>query len=86
MPAQTVDARLDSNPIVHRLVEALLAAQVFLGRLYGNMPQEELDLLQLASCAVTEASTGTPQIVRREQLRAIDIPLNAVGRDGKHRR
>src|SRR5271157_3614874 len=39
------------------------------------MPQEELDLLQLASRSMAEPSTGTSQIVRR-QLRHAD----ALGR------
>ena len=34
------------------------------GRLHRNVPQEKLDLLQLASRCVAEPSTGPPQIVR----------------------
>jgi len=49
----------------------LPAAKVASGRLHRNMPQEKLDLLQLASRCVAEPSTGPPQIVGR-QLRHAD--------------
>jgi len=36
------------------------------GRLYRNVPQEKLDLLQLTSRSVAQPSTGPSQIVRRQ--------------------
>ena len=44
----------------------MLAAKISFGRLNRDVPQKELDLLQLASRSMAEPGTGTPQIVRRQ--------------------
>jgi hypothetical protein len=69
--AATSRVRLDANAIIHGCSNPLLAAKVAFGSLYGNVPQEKLDLLQLASRCVAKPSTGPSQIVRR-QLRHSD--------------
>jgi hypothetical protein len=58
--------RLDANAIIDGGSNPLLAAKVTFRRLHRNVPQEELNLLQLASRCVAEASTGPSQIVRRQ--------------------
>jgi hypothetical protein len=64
--APTSRSGLDANTIIDGRSNPLLAAQVTFGRLHRNVPQEKLDLLQLASRCVTEPSTGPPQIVGRQ--------------------
>jgi hypothetical protein len=59
-------ARLDSDAVIQSLVESLFATEVLLGRLHWHVPQQELNLLQFAHGSITEASAGTPQIVRGE--------------------
>jgi hypothetical protein len=49
---------LDANAIIDGGSNSLLAAQVAFGRLHRNVPQEKLDLLQLASRSMAEPSTG----------------------------
>jgi hypothetical protein len=56
-------ARFKSDDIVHRILKALLAAQVALSSFAGNVSEQKLDLFELASCLMTEASTRSPQIV-----------------------
>jgi len=41
--------RLNPDLVIDGILESLLTAQVPLGRLHRNMPQEELDLLQFAA-------------------------------------
>jgi hypothetical protein len=52
--------------MVHSGPEALFAAEVLFGRLDTDMAKQELDLFQLASCYVAEASARSPQIMRRD--------------------
>ena len=40
----------------------MLTTKVAFGRLHRNVPQEKLDLLQLASRSVAEPSTGPTQV------------------------
>src|SRR6266481_1582348 len=54
---------LDSNPIINRLSEPLLASQIFLGRLYRYMTKQELDLLQFTSRIMTEPGTRSSKIM-----------------------
>ena len=42
------------------------AAQVALGRLYRDVAEEKLDLLQFAASGTTESSATPPEIVRRK--------------------
>ena len=56
-------AGFQSNGVVHRILEALLAAQVALSSFDGNVTEEKLDLFEFASCLMTKASTRSTQIV-----------------------
>lgn len=48
--------RFDTDVMVHGGPETLFAAEVLFGRLDADMAEQELDLFQLASCYVAEAS------------------------------
>jgi len=41
--------RFNSHAVIHWMPQALLAAQVFLGRLHRHLSKQELDLLQFAA-------------------------------------
>jgi hypothetical protein len=56
--------RFNAHPVVHRVPELLFAPEVALGCLNRDVPEEELDLVQFAPGQVTQAGTGTSQIVR----------------------
>ena len=47
----------NADPITHRGPNALLAAEVSLRRLDGNVSEQELDLLQFAARRVAQPST-----------------------------
>ena len=49
--------------IVHRILKALLAAQVALSSFDGNVSEKKLDLFEFASCLMTQAGTRSAQIV-----------------------
>ena len=51
---------------IHRLPQSLLAARVFLGRLHGNVTQQELDLFQFAARTVAETGARSSEIMWRE--------------------
>jgi DNA-binding beta-propeller fold protein YncE len=55
-PEKSTRVWLDAQAIVHGAPEFLLAPEVPLRRLNGHVPEEELDLIQLAACQV--AQTG----------------------------
>jgi hypothetical protein len=57
---------VNTEPIIHCVSESLLTSQVFFCGLHGYMTEQKLDLLQLASRIVTEASARPPEIVRGE--------------------
>jgi hypothetical protein len=44
---------LDPEPVIHGIPDLLLAAKVLLGCLNGNVPEQELDLFELAAGHVT---------------------------------
>ncbi len=50
--------RFEPDPIINGVVEALFASEVPLGCLHRDMSQEELYLLQLTACLMTETGTG----------------------------
>ena len=50
--------------------EILFAAEITFRRLDGCMPQQELNLLQLAPAAVAQLRTGSPQVMRCNMLQA----------------
>jgi hypothetical protein len=56
----------DTDAIIHRRPDPLLAAQISLGRLNRNMPQQELDLFQLTSGCLTQFCACPAQVVKRE--------------------
>ena len=53
-----VPLRFDADAVVHRSANSLLAAEITLRRLDGDMAQQELDLLQLSSRFATQAGAG----------------------------
>src|SRR5262249_2697215 len=62
--------RLDAKPVVHGDPELLFASEVALRGLDGDVPEEELDLIQFAAIKVAEARAGSPQVVRRQPVGA----------------
>ena len=50
--------------------EILFAAEIAFRRLDGCMPQQELNLFQLATVAVAQLRTGSPQVMRSDMLQA----------------
>ena len=52
----------DADPIIHCGPNALLAAEVSLGRLDRDVSEQELDLLQFAARRVAQPSTCPPEI------------------------
>jgi len=63
MTSSSWTARFKSDGIVHRILEVLLAAQVALSGLDGNVPKKKLNLFELTSCLVAQTSTRSAQIV-----------------------
>jgi hypothetical protein len=62
--------RSEVKKIVDRMSEILFAAEIAFGRLDGCMPQQELNLLQLATAAVAQLRTGSPQVMRCNMLQS----------------
>jgi hypothetical protein len=62
--AQYSALRFDPDAIIDGGTNALLAAQIPLGRLNGDMPEKKLNLLQFATGLVAESGTCSPQVVR----------------------
>jgi hypothetical protein len=60
--------RSEIKKIIYRMAEILFAAQIAFRRLDGCMPQQELNLLQLATARVAQLRTGSPQVMRRNML------------------
>ena len=60
--------RSEVKKIVHRMSEILFAAEIAFRRLHGYMPQQELNLLQLAPARVTQLGAGSAQVMRRNVL------------------
>ena len=69
--------------IVYRMSEILFAAEVALRGLYRCMPQQELNLLQLATAGVAQLRTGPPQVMRCNmfQARSLAAGLDHVPHD-----
>jgi len=59
---------LDSDVVVHRDPELLLAPEISFSRLYGHVPEEELDLIQFAARDMTQTGARTPEVMRCELL------------------
>ena len=60
----------DSDSVIDRRPNPLLAAQVAFRRLNGDMPQKELDLLQFSSRGVAESGTGPTKVMRSQFLQS----------------
>ena len=60
--------RSEVEKIVYRMSEILFATEIAFRRLDRCMPQQELNLLQLAAIAVAQLRTGSPQVVRGNVL------------------
>ena len=56
----------DSKSVVYTYFQTLLAAGIAFGGLHRDMPEEELDLLKLASRIMAEPRTGPSEIMWRE--------------------
>ena len=56
--------------VVHWMSEILFAAEIAFRCLDGCMPQQELNLLQLATATVAQFRAGSPQVMRRNMLQA----------------
>jgi hypothetical protein len=78
LPEPPADSAIwfDSDAIIDRRPNPLLAAKVSLGRLNRDMSQQELDLLQFAACSMAQTSARPPQVVRG-QFRHTD-PVRAI--------
>src|ERR1035441_10590976 len=54
----------DTDAVVHRSTNPLLAAEIALSCLHGDVPEKELDLVQFSTRSMTQLGTRTPQIMR----------------------
>jgi hypothetical protein len=63
--------------------EILFATEIAFRRLHGCMPQQELNLLQLATARVAQLRTGSPQVMRCNMLhgRSLAAGLDYVPHD-----
>jgi hypothetical protein len=67
--------RLDANSIINRSPDALFAAEIAFGCLYGNVPEQELNLLQIATGRVAQSQCwGSPHV----GLQAMMSPIVSV--------
>src|ERR1700730_8247215 len=62
--------RSELKKVVHWMSEILFAAEIAFRCLDGGMPQQELNLLQLAPATVAQFRAGSPQVMRRNMLQA----------------
>ena len=62
--------RSELKKVVHWMSEILFAAEIAFRCLDGRMPQQELNLLQLATATVAQFRAGSPQVMRRNVLQA----------------
>ena len=56
-------AGLDSKVVVHGDSQLLLAAEVPLSGLYGDIPEQKLDLIQFAACEMTQTGARPPKVM-----------------------
>src|SRR5215471_16008559 len=64
--AEKYSLRLKADFVVHCTSQPLFAAQISLRRLYRDVPQQKLDLFQLAASGMTEPGARAATIVRRQ--------------------
>jgi len=62
--------RSELKKVVHWMSEILFAAEIAFRCLDRCMPQQELNLLQLATATVAQFRAGSPQVMRRNMLQA----------------
>ena len=60
--------RLDAHPVVDSVAKFLLASEVPLGGLDGDMAKQKLDLIQFTAGEMAEPRAGAPKIVRSKSL------------------
>jgi hypothetical protein len=65
-----VDVASEVKKIVHWMSEILFAAQIAFRCLDGCVPQQELNLLQLATARVAQLRARSAQVMRRNMLQA----------------
>ena len=80
-----LNVRLEAEEIIYRMPEILLAAEITFRRLHRHMPQQELNLFQLATACVAQLGTCPPQVVRCDVLQTRplaagldDVPDNVL--------
>jgi hypothetical protein len=54
----------DTDAVVYRSTNPLLAAEIAFSCLHGDVPEKELDLIQFSTRSMTLLGTRTPQIMR----------------------
>jgi hypothetical protein len=62
--------RSEVKKIIHWMSEILFAAEIAFRRLDRGMPQQELNLLQLATARVAQLRTGSAQVMRCNMLQS----------------
>ena len=62
--------RSEFKKIIHRMSEILFAAEIAFRGLHRCMPEQELNLLQLATARVAQLGTGSSQVMRCNMLQA----------------
>src|SRR6267142_3033761 len=58
--------RFDSDLVVDGLSQSLFTTEIFFCGLHRDVAQKELNLLQLAASTVTQSSTRSSKVMRRE--------------------
>src|SRR5580704_1522244 len=62
--------RSEVKKIIHRMSEILFAAEIAFRGLHRCMPEQELNLLQLATARVAQLGTSSSQVMRCNMLQA----------------
>ena len=57
--------RFDADVVIHGTVDPLLAAEIVFSCLDGNVPEKELDLIQLSTRCMAQLRARPPEIMRR---------------------
>src|SRR5262249_2176466 len=72
--------KVQSQPIVDRLLQILPRSQIALGSLDGSMAEQELNLLQVPAGCAAELRAGPPHIVGGQLIDKSDLP-RVLGHD-----
>ena len=67
--------RFDAWSVVHGSAELLLASEITLRRLDGDVPEKKLYLLQFSTGKMAEPGTRPAKIVRRKPLDACGVGI-----------